>query len=444
MTLEIAHPARVASDLSHMAGNAIQSKTLRQYKLARQLIKVFRANFSVAAAYSAGAANELGLAQKAKLETMLLYALADKISDTKQEVEVDRTSLRVTVPADVFRNLNENDRKSASDLRNLVDEIEARRAVQSILPDIAAGEFTKFGPITAEDHSASFWPRQFITEEGATREQVVTTMLREILTSYPNTEQLIAGVDLDRVLAIGSCFARNLAYRLDERGFKGASMLLPEAVNSPRAVLGLLTYLVDGDSEITGFVESTMTRKDITKLKDGLKNASCIVATVGVAVLTLVKATGKLYLGENVLAKIRTGELEQRLATVSEIRENLDGVMSCLRRLNPGAKIIVTESPVPLTGVSKTVGHVVEVDFRSKATIKLALDSFMRDADPSVFGYWPSFEVIKWLAPHVPATLNYTVFGGDDNNSRHIGAWVVREIVDYFIDTAQRTAGGET
>ena len=438
MPLQVVHPARVASDLCDMAGTAVETKTLRQYKLARQLLKVFRAKFSIAAAYSAGAANELGLAQAAKLETMLLYALADKISDTKQEVQVDRTTLRVTVPADVFRNFNEHDRKSAVDLRSMIDEIESRRAVQSILPDAAAGEFTRFGPLVPDDHAASFWPRQFIKDETATREQVVVQMLRDILASYPNTEQLIAGMDLDRVLAIGSCFARNLAYRLDERGFKGASMLLPEAVNSPRAVLGLLTYLVDGESEITGFVESTMTPKNITKLKDGLKKASCIVMTVGVAVLTLVKETGKLYLGENVLAKIRTGELEQRLATVSEIRDSLDGVMACLRRLNPDARIIVTVSPVPLTGVSKTVGHVVDVDFRSKSTIKLAVDSFLREADPSVFGYWPSFEVIKWLAPHVPAKLNYTVFGGDDNNSRHIGAWVVREIVDYFIDTAQR------
>ena len=50
------------------------------------------------------------------------------------------------------------------------------------------------------------------------------------------------------------------------------------------------------------------------------------------------------------------------------------------------------------------------------------------------FTYWPSFEVVKWVAPHLNPNMNFQAFGVPDNNSRHVSRWLVDEITKSFID----------
>lgn len=440
MNFTTSDPIRLAADFESVAGTATETTPLLRLKYARTLLPMFRANYAVSAYYSAGSAHELGLSQATRLEAVLLFALADRISEGQGTITIDPKTLAITVPAETFRNLAPQEKQAAESLRKIVDEVEARASVRHILKDDPGRDFARFEPSSKEHREASFWPRQFAAGATASREQLVTKTLQEILSFYPATERLVAAVDLDRVIAIGSCFARNLAFRLEERGYRGTSLLLPEALNSPRAVLGFLRKLLGESSEINDFVEATLGPEETRQVLGGIKSASCIVLTVGVAVLTLNRLTGALYLGENVLAKIREGELVQHVCSVPEILETLRQILASFRRLNPACRIVLTVSPVPLTGVSTELGHVVDVDFQSKATIKLAMRSLLRESNDAQLGYWPSFEVTKWLAPHVPPELNYRVFGGDDNNSRHVGVWIVREIVDSFIAMAQPAA----
>lgn len=439
MNFTTSDPVRLAGDFESVAGTATETTPLLRLKYARTLLPIFRANYAVSAYYSAGSAHELGLSQATRLEAVLLFALADRISEGQGTITIDPKTLAITVPAETFRSLAPKEKQAAESLRKIVDEIARRDSPRHILKDDPGRDFARFGAVPGEEREASFWPRQFTADVAASRERLVATMLQEILAFYPATERLVSGIDLNRVIAIGSCFARNLAFRLQERGYHGTSLLLPEALNSPRAILGFLGKLLGDPSEIADFVEATLGPEGTREVAEGIRSASCIVLTAGVAVLTLDR-TGALYLGENVLARIRTGELVQHLASVSEILETLRQVLACFRRLNPACRIVLTVSPVPLTGVSTELGHVVDVDFQSKSTIKLAMRSLFKESKDARVGYWPSFEVTKWLAPHVPPELNYRVFGGDDNNSRHVGAWIVREIVDSFIAMAQTAA----
>jgi hypothetical protein len=51
----------------------------------------------------------------------------------------------------------------------------------------------------------------------------------------------------------------------------------------------------------------------------------------------------------------------------------------------------------------------------------------MRTAPADVF-YWPSFEIVRWLAPHVSPA-----YGADDGLSRHVNRALVDLIVKLFL-----------
>jgi hypothetical protein len=65
---------------------------------------------------------------------------------------------------------------------------------------------------------------------------------------------------------------------------------------------------------------------------------------------------------------------------------------------------------------------VVYDDLLSKATLRVAIQELL-SSGPERVHYWPSFEVVKWLAAHT----GWAAFG-----SRHPSRWLVDIIVDAF------------
>jgi hypothetical protein len=86
----------------------------------------------------------------------------------------------------------------------------------------------------------------------------------------------------------------------------------------------------------------------------------------------------------------------------------------------------MTLSPIPLSA-SFSASGVVYDDLLSKATLRLAIQEVLLAGIERVH-YWPSFEVVKWLAPHA----DWAAFGADDRISRHPSRWLVDLIVDAF------------
>lgn len=74
---------------------------------------------------------------------------------------------------------------------------------------------------------------------------------------------------------------------------------------------------------------------------------------------------------------------------------------------------------------------VLERDVVSKSTIRLTIEEAQKCVE---FTYWPSFEVVKWLSPHISPSVDFQAFGDPDNNSRHVTRWIVDEITKLFIE----------
>lgn len=75
----------------------------------------------------------------------------------------------------------------------------------------------------------------------------------------------------------------------------------------------------------------------------------------------------------------------------TEIRAQLQAALACLQRLNPGIRLLLTVSPVPLTATASDA-HVLVATTRSKSVLRSVAAELAED-EPMV-DYFPSYEVI--------------------------------------------------
>lgn len=78
--------------------------------------------------------------------------------------------------------------------------------------------------------------------------------------------------------------------------------------------------------------------------------------------------------------------------TVGEVCENLDHVVSLLKRVNPKAQVVLTVSPVPLMATAEDQAHVLTATTYSKSVLRVAAEQTMRRYEN--VHYFPSYEVI--------------------------------------------------
>ena len=132
-----------------------------------------------------------------------------------------------------------------------------------------------------------------------------------------------------------------------------------------------------------------------------------------------------------------------RLATYGETLEAIEGCIVGIRSLT-AAPLVVTLSPVPLDSTIGLTGtplrSAIEVDCVSKSRLRSAFDEIClrHGSDPSLY-YFPSFEIVRWIAPMLPIAN----FGYDDAASRHVSSPVLDAICGAFIHRYVRWSTGE-
>ncbi len=117
---------------------------------------------------------------------------------------------------------------------------------------------------------------------------------------------------------------------------------------------------------------------------------------------------------------------EMRHTSVGDNERAIRSIIDGLREINPTIKIVLTVSPVPLNRAIG-LGSSVRADAISKSTLCVATANVMADQPEGVF-YWPSYEIVKWLAPHIAPA-----FAADDGNLRHVNRELVALIISLFL-----------
>jgi hypothetical protein len=278
--------------------------------------------------------------------------------------------------------------------------------------------------------NVSFYPT-----DRRTFEQDFDDVIREYIVPghTPPAPMLEAG---DLVIALGSCFARELRSFLSKAGLASTRIRIPEGLANSFAILDFFSWVVRGEETGTGFRYARLESGEIQdwtpederqEFRSAFADASAFLLTVGIAEVWQDKETGGVF-WRGVPKEIFDGDRHVfRLTSVDENVANLLQVVELIREVNPGAPIIFTLSPVPLEATFRDMSCMA-ADCVSKSTLRVAIDGVLASGVPNVY-YWPGFEMVKWAGPH----LSWPAYGFHDDRARHVTPYLVERVIDAFI-----------
>ena len=272
----------------------------------------------------------------------------------------------------------------------------------------------------------------------------------------------------DRICTFGSCFAANIAKYLRSIGYHAKNLPLSENINSPSSVSVLFNILATNEENIpTQILDwynhlsknssayfsdkqiQAHLNKDLINIRYSRKliqNADVVVVTLGNIVEYKVKnlAEGNripaqvprflsLFNEDSVLNSFNLSSLMKgagyslELMDFQETFDSCSNLLNALKRLNPIAKVIVSLSPIPIDNlIGSSVGSsAIIADSISKSTLRVSIDALSKEFD---FSYFPSYEIVKWVAPMTPQQI----WGKEDGCSRHISEDILLSIYRYF------------
>jgi hypothetical protein len=124
--------------------------------------------------------------------------------------------------------------------------------------------------------------------------------------------------------------------------------------------------------------------------------------------------------------------------SVLDVVDDMSAFIAALRRRNPGAKMILTVSPVPLVATARPKTHVLAATTYSKSVLRVAAETLTRLL-PNVV-YFPSYEIIMSRAHDAG-----TYFGPDKREVLGPGvAHVLRVFAETFAGFAAPQAASTT
>lgn len=262
-------------------------------------------------------------------------------------------------------------------------------------------------------------------------------LIREhVITGWAPEEPLL-GID-DSVYTLGSCFARELLRYLTKAGVSSKRVWIPSGLNNSFAILDFFSWCATGQETGRGFRYDRLETGEIVEWKpegerqayvDEFAKAGAFVFTFGLAEVWEDKETGGVF-WRGVPEEIFDADRHVfRLSSVEENAANIRQIIEHCRAMNPDAPVVLTLSPVPLMATFRDVSCIT-ADAVSKSVLRVALDLVMRDEREGVY-YWPSYEVVKWVGPH----LDWPAYGLHNRKPRDVSKKLVAAIIDAFVDS---------
>jgi len=147
-----------------------------------------------------------------------------------------------------------------------------------------------------------------------------------------------------------------------------------------------------------GFASEFEMRADrawhLSRVREMFENLNVFVFTLGLTECWMSRRDGAVF---PICPGVEGGRFDPdehvfHNLTVAEVVEDMDAVVRKLRRVNPGAEVLLTVSPVPLAATAQPGAHVLSATTYSKAVLRAAA-GMLTDADPKIH-YFPSYEII--------------------------------------------------
>lgn len=273
----------------------------------------------------------------------------------------------------------------------------------------------------------------------------------------------------DRIVTAGSCFAQHVGRALRRNGFNvldaepAPDGLSPEQalqhgytmysarygnIYTTRQLRQLIEEAWDGrpwfddvwerdgrffdamrpNVQPNGFADETAVRAaredHLARVREVFSSADVFVFTLGLTEAWHHKPTGQVYATAPGTIAGRYdpdvhGFINLRLA---EIRADLEAALARLKALNPGLRVLLTVSPVPLTATASG-NHVLPATVLSKSILRAVAGELTEDF-PEI-DYFPSYEIV---------TSSRAGAGYFEENLRSVRASAVDTVMRVFID----------
>jgi hypothetical protein len=232
----------------------------------------------------------------------------------------------------------------------------------------------------------------------------------------------------DSVAAAGSCFAQHIARHLQQSGFKFLQTESAEKVDGPvfsaqfgnvytvrqlrqlfERAYGLMRPADSAWKREDGryidpfrpqlFAAGFATPEEVEQARRGhfeavqrmFEEAQILVFTLGLTEAWVAQDGAVLPVPPGVVATEAEGTPRFHNFTVAEMRADMDAFLANLRTVNPGIRVILTVSPVPLAATYED-RHVLVSNTYSKAALRVvAEETQLAHQDVA---YFPSYEII--------------------------------------------------
>jgi hypothetical protein len=116
------------------------------------------------------------------------------------------------------------------------------------------------------------------------------------------------------------------------------------------------------------------------------------ILTLGLSEVWYDKTTGDVFWRAIPSDSFDAGRHGFRVSTVAENLDNLRTIVALVRKHRPGARVVLTLSPVPLVATFRPVSC-VSANSVSKSVLRVAIDELMREGVPGLY-YFPSYEIV--------------------------------------------------
>ena len=299
---------------------------------------------------------------------------------------------------------------------------------------------------------------------------LATPFLMDVLCESP-----VGGISKShKSFTIGSCFARNIAEHLNAKGYNFSVLGQTEDLNSPFSNAELLELcttqplvrrtLIAKWLDTFSPQEAQQNQTQAENMSEAIETIKHTIAHVDIIVLTLgnnldffgdvpnqIKeiSSDREYsyeIAPKVLGFVDTEDVgrratfakqltkrgfQLRAGTFTETKSAVLTLLRRLRQLNSHCKFYITLSPVPIDSAiglnSDQMQGAVKLDCQSKSQLRCIIDELQNEGVAD-FVYFPSFEVVRWLAPMVSAPI----FGQEDAASRHVSSQILESVFNLF------------
>ena len=210
----------------------------------------------------------------------------------------------------------------------------------------------------------------------------------------------------DRVVLLGSCFSDNIGTKM-HGAFIDATVNPMGTLYNPMSIARAVDRLIDcrpmagqklfmqGGVWNSYDVHSrhSMPDKQVTidrmngRIEMGhqaLKTAQLLTITMGTAIVYRLKATGEVVANCH---KVPQHEFERKMASVGDMVQVLDTMLTRLHDFNPGLRVILTVSPI------RHIADGLDVNSLSKAALRVAIHEVLT-RHHEYCEYFPAYEIM--------------------------------------------------